>query len=309
MPQRSVERRMKTYIALVRHGVTEWNYDTRAQGHSDIPLSDEGRRQAEAVAARLATERWDAVYSSDLTRARSTALAICRRTGHEVVADPRLRERDMGFAEGTTQSERLLRWPGAAWNSLPGQETQGELARRGMDVLTEIAQRHQGQRVIAVSHGGLIVAFLRAVADDNAHISIPRNTGIATVLFDGERFTPAGPHEFHHLLIDGVEFTGEKSRLAFEASRSGLPGTRLAPNEAEPFIFNATAVESAWVGDRLVGYARAFTDRVCFGCIDSIQTLPEYQRVRPMLIQRLEQRFPGVKFDLLTNTLEERSGA
>lgn len=307
--KRRVERSMKTYIALVRHGVTEWNYEGRAQGHSDITLNDEGRRQAEAVGARLHTERWDSIYSSDLIRAASTARAIARHTGQPVTADPRLRERNMGLAEGTTHPERQLRWPGVPWNSLPGLETHEELARRALGVLTEIAQRHPGERVVVVTHGAFIAAFLREVTAGVGHGAIPRNTGITPVLYDGERFAPAGPHEFRHLLIDGVEYTGEKGRLLFEASRNGLPGIRLAPHEAEPFVLNATAVESAWVEDRLVGYARAFTDRVRFGYIDVAETLPEYHRVRPMLMQRLEQRFPGIPFALPGESLEERSGA
>ncbi|MFZ5815641.1 MAG: histidine phosphatase family protein [Bacillota bacterium] len=300
---------MKTQITLVRHGVTDWNYDGRAQGHSDIPLNAEGRRQAEAVASRLSTELWDAVYSSDLSRSLSTAQAICRRTGHEVIIEPRLRERNIGLAEGTTESERQLRWPGVPWNSLPGLETNEQLARRAVEVLTEIARRHRGQRVIVVSHGGLIAAFLREISGGMGHVGIPRNTGITPVIYDGQRFSQSAPQEFRHLLVDGVEYTGEKGRVVFEGNRSGLPGVRLALHEVEPFILNAAAVESAWVEDRLVGYARAFTDKVRYGYIDLIHTLPEFQRVRPMLLLRLEERFPTVRFEILTGRMEERSGA
>lgn len=300
---------MKTYLALVRHGVTDWNYDGRAQGHTDIPLNDEGRRQAEAVAARLATERWDAVYSSDLARAQTTAQAICRRTGHELVLDQRLRERNIGLAEGTVEPERQVRWPGVPFHSLPGLETNQELARRALAALTEIAGRHPGQRVIVVSHGGLIATFLREITGGALPYTISRNTGITPVLFDGHRFEVAGPHEYRHLLIDGVEYTGEKFRLVSEATRAGLPGLHLQAHEVEPFLWNATALESAWVDDRLVGYVRAFTDRVRTGYIDVLYTLPEYQRIESVLVQRLEQRFPGVRFDLLTDPLRERSGA
>lgn len=297
---------MKTYVTLVRHGATDWNYDARAQGHSDIPLNEEGRRQAEAVAVRLSTERWDAIYSSDLARAQSTALAICRRTGHDLLTEPRLRERNIGLAEGTIESERQLRWPGLSWNTLPGIENQEQLAKRGVEILTEIAERHPGERVIVVSHGGLIAAFLREVTG-SSHVAIPRNTGITSVVYDG-RFTPVGAHEFDHLLVDGVEYAGEKGRLIHAVSHAGLPGLDLPPADVEPFLLNATAVESAWVDGQLVGYARAFTDRVRCGYIDLVHTLPEYQRVRPVLIQRLEQRFPGVLFTRLPGRLEERAG-
>lgn len=302
-------RPMKTYIALVRHGVTDWNYDGRAQGHSDIPLNEEGRRQAEAVAARLSTERWDAIYCSNLSRALSTAQAIARRTGHELTLDARLRERNIGVAEGTVEAERQARWPGVPFNSLPGLENNQELGERGLGVLTEIAKRHPGQRLIVVSHGGLIATFLREITDGSMPYSISRNTGISPVLYDGQRFEVAGPHEYRHLLIDGVEYSGEKFRLINEASRSGLPGAHLTNHQVEPFLTNATAVESAWIDGRLVGYVRAFTDRVRAGYIDALYTVPDCQRVRPVLVQRLEQRFPGVRFELLHNAREERSGA
>lgn len=301
---------MKTYIALVRHGVTDWNYDGRAQGHTDIHLNSEGRRQAEAVAARLATERWDAIYSSDLARAQVTAQAICRQTGHELIVDDRLRERNIGLAEGTVQAERQLRWPGVPFNSLPGLESNQELGQRAMNVLTDIAKRHPGQRIIIVAHGGLIATFLMEASDGTLPYTISRNTGITPVLFDGERFAVAGDHEFDHLLIDGVEYSGEKFRLVGEATQQGLPGIHLPPHEVEPFLWNATAVESAWVDGRLVGWARAFTDRVRTGYIDVLYTLPEYhQRVRPALVERLELRFPGVRFQVLTDPIQERSGA
>ena len=197
---------MKTYLALVRHGVTDWNYDGRAQGQVDVPLNAEGERQAEAVAARMATERWDAVYSSDLARARATAEAICRRTGHTLVTDRRLRERDMGPAEGLTAVEREVLWPGVALSDIPGVESDAELGRRAEAILTEIARRHPGQRVIVVSHGALLNRFLQQTV--KAKPVNFRNTGISPVVWDGEAFHPAGGHDYRHLLVDGVEYDG-----------------------------------------------------------------------------------------------------
>ena len=59
-----------TTILLARHGETDWNLERRVQGHSDRPLNESGRAQALALADRLSTESLDAVYSSDLARAR-----------------------------------------------------------------------------------------------------------------------------------------------------------------------------------------------------------------------------------------------
>ncbi|MGZ5651565.1 MAG: histidine phosphatase family protein, partial [Usitatibacter sp.] len=83
---------MTTRFIVVRHGQTQWNVESRIQGHRDSPLTAAGEAQAEAVAARLAAERFDVLISSDLGRARQTAERIARRCGHRVVTDTRLRE-------------------------------------------------------------------------------------------------------------------------------------------------------------------------------------------------------------------------
>ncbi|WP_337019427.1 histidine phosphatase family protein, partial [Oceanobacillus massiliensis] len=70
-----------TEIGLIRHGSTAWNKERRAQGSSDIPLDEEGLMQAKLVAERLSAEKWDVMYSSDLSRARQTAEAIADKTG------------------------------------------------------------------------------------------------------------------------------------------------------------------------------------------------------------------------------------
>jgi broad specificity phosphatase PhoE len=86
-------------IVLVRHGQSLWNIDRRLTGHTDVPLSDEGRAQARALRPRLASIRFDGIWSSDLSRAVETAqLAL-----GEPRVDPRLREIDFGALEG-------LRW-------------------------------------------------------------------------------------------------------------------------------------------------------------------------------------------------------
>ena len=66
---------MATELIVVRHGETAWNADGRIQGHLPTALNARGMRQAEAVAARLAGEAFDALYSSDLKRAMQTARA------------------------------------------------------------------------------------------------------------------------------------------------------------------------------------------------------------------------------------------
>ena len=67
---------MTTRLCIVRHGETAWNAEHRVQGQLDIPLNNIGLRQAQAVGRALKDERFDAIYSSDLVRARQTAAPI-----------------------------------------------------------------------------------------------------------------------------------------------------------------------------------------------------------------------------------------
>jgi probable phosphoglycerate mutase len=299
---------MNTLICLVRHGVTPWNYEGRAQGRSDVPLSIEGQRQAELMALRIAQEPWDAVYSSTLSRAYHTAQAIARLTGHTVIQDDRLVERHMGAAEGSTFAERSVRWPGLPWSETPGFETDEELAARAHAALTDMVAQHPGQRLVCVAHGGLIAVFLSTIAleaDPNNLYVHQRNTSFTLVRHDGERFVQESPSDFAHLLLDGVEYTGEKGRI-----HSGVLGALLGPQvpaNSLPFIVSyATAVESAWQGEHLVGFARLFTDGVLHGYVDLVDTAPGFDHVVPQLIKRFEERYPDIPIIHLHG--QERTG-
>ncbi len=144
-----------TTILLVRHGETDWNVERRVQGHSDTPLNETGRGQARALAAELAGEQIDAVYSSDLLRAHETARIIAEQRGLDVTAIRDLRERHFGTWEGLTDDEIYARYPqvhdGAPWGDA---ETQEEMARRVLGALLRIAESHPNARVLVVSHGG-----------------------------------------------------------------------------------------------------------------------------------------------------------
>jgi len=135
-----------TELLLVRHGETDWNAEGRLQGRTDRPLNDYGRRQARALADELAGEGLEAVYSSDLARARETAEIVAERLGLEVVLDPDLREKDWGNWEGLTPAER-------DGLELVAESTQ-EHAARTLRALHRIAERHPGKRVLVVTHGG-----------------------------------------------------------------------------------------------------------------------------------------------------------
>jgi probable phosphoglycerate mutase len=149
---------------LIRHGETDWNTQARIQGHIDIALSARGQRQALALARHLAATAIDAVYASDLSRARDTALPLAQALGRELQVDARLRERGFGLFEGHTYAEAEANWPNeyAIWrrrdpaHALPGGESYLQARERVLRSLEEIALRHAGGTVAIVTHGGVL---------------------------------------------------------------------------------------------------------------------------------------------------------
>jgi 2,3-bisphosphoglycerate-dependent phosphoglycerate mutase len=136
-----------TTLLLVRHGETDWNADGRLQGQTDRPLSDFGRRQAQLLADELADEELEAIYSSDLVRARETAEIVADRLGLPVALDPDLREKDWGTWEGLTAVERDR-------VEFVGESTQAH-QERILRALQRISERHpDGGSVLVVTHGG-----------------------------------------------------------------------------------------------------------------------------------------------------------
>jgi probable phosphoglycerate mutase len=160
---------MLTELILVRHGETHWNREGRIQGHRDTPLSPLGRRQAEALAARLRAVEFSALYSSDLKRAAETAACIAAASGQGIQTDPRLRERNLGLFEGLTGAQAEARYPDAYRRyregdpaySIPDGESLEQRHERALDCLQEIARRHRGGRAVVVTHGGVLDSAFR----------------------------------------------------------------------------------------------------------------------------------------------------
>jgi len=151
---------MPTELILIRHGETEWNAVGRIQGHRAVDLNARGHQQAQAVAKRLKTEEFDALYTSDLSRAAQTAEAI--QTGHPITTDTRLREWDLGVLAGLTAQEAETQYPKAYAiyrdSRIDDRIPQGESIRdrytRVTTRLEEITSRHPDQRIVVVTHGG-----------------------------------------------------------------------------------------------------------------------------------------------------------
>ncbi|MGB3634620.1 MAG: histidine phosphatase family protein, partial [Rubrobacteraceae bacterium] len=161
-------------LILIRHGQSTANAAGVWQGRLDFPLSDTGRQQAYHAGKALAATRFDALYASPLSRAYETAEIIARESGFGgvVTAEPGLVERAGGLLEGTTREERESRIPELMqklstlpeeerW-SVVGAETDEEVLTRFTAAMSGIRTRHvAGSRVVVVSHGGSMRAFLR----------------------------------------------------------------------------------------------------------------------------------------------------
>lgn len=150
-----------TTLWLIRHGVTDWNREGRWQGQRDVPLNDEGRRQARQAAERLRDQPLEAIYTSDLSRARETAAVLSEATGAPLVEDPRLREIHLGAWEGLSfddirqsYGDRLDRFRARPHKErAPGGESVPDVQHRVLGALEEVVDRHPHGEVALVSHG------------------------------------------------------------------------------------------------------------------------------------------------------------
>jgi broad specificity phosphatase PhoE len=169
-----------TELLLVRHGETDWNAEGKLQGHTDRPLNKYGRRQAQALADKLAGERIDAVYASDLARARETAEIVGEKLGLTVAVDPDLREKNWGNWEGLTSDERLhIEFEG---------ETSEAHRDRTLSAVQRIVERHPGERVVVVTHGGSLRRIQAAVS--GFALPVIENCAVWGLAHEDGRFRP-----------------------------------------------------------------------------------------------------------------------
>ena len=173
-----------TTLLLARHGQTVWHAENRYAGISDVPLTDTGRAQAEALGRWARAHPVDAVWTSPLSRAVITAEPACRALGLTPHREPDLRECDFGVAEGRTLAEFAQERPKAAEafradpvahpfpgaedpaaaeafrtdpvaHPFPDAENPAAAAERGAAALRRIAAAHPGERVLVVAHNTL----------------------------------------------------------------------------------------------------------------------------------------------------------
>jgi broad specificity phosphatase PhoE len=157
---------VRTWLYLIRHGVTAWHKEGRMLGHRDIPLDDDGLAQADTVARALRDTPLREVVSSPLVRAVRTAETLARGRGFEVARDPRLGDLRIGPWEGRAAAEvaastDFRRMVAAPDERAPGGESLRELAKRARGAIDQIlGDNPAGDAVAVVTHGAVIRALV-----------------------------------------------------------------------------------------------------------------------------------------------------
>jgi broad specificity phosphatase PhoE len=193
-----------TRILLVRHGQSTWNALGKWQGRADPPLSPLGQQQAASAAARIGIV--DAVIASPLVRARQTAEIIAEGIGvGPVDTDDRLIETDAGDWTGLTFHEIRTGWPG--WldqHKWPDNfEKEIDIVARMAEALIDIAARHPGASVVAVTHSGAMRNLDRSLGDHDP--SIPN---LAARWYDVSEFSITGGERLFLADPEHTTFTG-----------------------------------------------------------------------------------------------------
>ena len=153
----------RTRLYLMRHGQVAGFEEKRYNGQADVPLTQLGVQQFELLAERLESLPIAAIYSSDLSRCANGSQLLSERLGLQAVTMADFRERHIGQWEGHTWQELQELYP-REWAArlqsvgnfrVPGGESPQDVHERVMPALQEILQRHAGQDVALVGHGGV----------------------------------------------------------------------------------------------------------------------------------------------------------
>lgn len=177
-----------TYVCVTRHGETDWNIAGILQGWTDVPINDQGRRQAYELVGSFSHSKFARIYSSPLIRSRETAEIIAR----SLRLDPPechegLKERNFGIIQGVPKSELaelnpvllqqiLKRNPATDFEQ---GESMDEFADRVLDAVISIARPNAGKRILAVTHGWVMDVITRHIADRprSAILNMKRRNG------------------------------------------------------------------------------------------------------------------------------------
>lgn len=218
-----------TQVLLVRHGETTANHEKRWHGALDAPLTARGELQVRATGERFRALRAaapiDALYTSPLPRARTTAAAIAAAIGLEPVIDEGLREFSIGDWEGRTfrdlhENENLWgRWDNDPTFAPPNGESPVSFRQRAVAAVQRLVARHPGQRIVLVTHGGVISALLDIWFGDNSGDWVrwdPHNCAVSELIWDGAKWRSVYINDIGHLPPEAVAPVSPADSIADE---------------------------------------------------------------------------------------------
>jgi probable phosphoglycerate mutase len=188
---------MECLLFLFRHGETDWNREGRLQGHTDTPLNATGLSQAQALIERLRPHRLEAVMSSDLARAWTTAQIVAEGLGIPLIREPGLREAHIGQAEGLFWPEVKSRFGEALTErwfteddaAFPGGETGLETRSRGLAALRRFVAEQPYRRIGVSTHGAMVRQLMKYALPPGSPPAKTRNTVLYMLRYEpiGER--------------------------------------------------------------------------------------------------------------------------
>ena len=204
-----------TEVLLIRHGESEEIPDGAdipwLGRYADLALSDEGRRQAECLAERLAGAGVEAIGVTPLRRTQQTAAPLAGRLGLATELVSELAEVHLGEWEGryrqrVAQRDPLVErvWAAERWDLIPGAEPAGVLAARVRRGVAALVAAHPGQRLAMFTHGGVIAQALADAARSRPFAFLPvANTAISRLLVAGDRWLVRSYNDTAHLADQG----------------------------------------------------------------------------------------------------------
>jgi broad specificity phosphatase PhoE len=167
------DQNITTRFGLIRHAQTVWNREKKIQGHSDSPLTPDGEKQAAHWGRNLEQFAWDRILASDAGRALATAEIINASLKIPLTIDPRLKEQDWGQWEAKTvrqieaEARQVLdEQVNAGWDFCPpGGESRRSVWKRSQQALMEAAECYPGQKILVVSHEGIVKSLIYHLCD------------------------------------------------------------------------------------------------------------------------------------------------
>ena len=189
---------MTTKLCIVRHGETAWNAEHRVQGQLDVPLNAIGQAQALAASKVLSKEKFDAIYSSDLSRARQTAQQTPTNLSMNIIEEKDLRERHYGIFEKLTYAEVKVRFPEdyARFEARDPEyafrtgEALKDFSARSIAVISKMANKHESESILVFTHGGVLDMLYRYIT--GLSLSAERKFGIPNAGLNRIEVSPAG---------------------------------------------------------------------------------------------------------------------